>query len=302
MVTKGSRRTDRLSVLPEEEGQRIDRLVARRLGIPRSYARALVKEEHVKLDDAVPSPSRRVSAAQTVEVSWEGRALQPTPSPLPILYQDDDLVAVNKPQGMPVHPVAMADRQPTVVTALLAVAPLAGGPANRPGVVHRLDAPTTGVLVLASNEHAHRSLAEQFRQRTVDKTYLAVVEGTLDADEGTVEGRIGRDPHRPWRMAVSPAGRSATTHITVLRRADDRTLLAVHPHTGRTHQIRVHLAAIGHPVLGDRVYGAGEGLFFLHAWRLGITHPRTGKRLLLEAPPPEAFAPWLAPEGRTPPR
>ncbi len=297
MVTKGSHRTDRLSVLPEDEGQRIDRLVACRLGIPRSYARTLVKDGRVKLEGDCPQPSRRVSAGQTVEVSWEGHALQPTPHPLPILYQDDDLVAVDKPQGMPVHPVGMADRQPTVVTALLTVSTLAGGPANRPGVVHRLDAPTTGVLVLARNEPTHAALSAQFRHRTVEKTYLAVVEGEVEADEGTVEGRIGRDPHRPWKMTISPAGLSATTHITVLRRADRGTLLEVRPHTGRTHQIRVHLAAIGHPVRGDSTYGAGERPFSLHAWRLGVTHPRTGKRLVVEAPPPDYFGPWLAPGG-----
>ncbi|MFO8034663.1 MAG: RluA family pseudouridine synthase [Candidatus Bipolaricaulota bacterium] len=299
MVTKGSHRTDRLSVLPEEEGLRIDRLVARRLGIPRSHAHALVKGGQVLVEEQCPQPSRRVSAGQTVEVVWEGPGLQPTPHHLPILYQDADIVAVDKPQGMPVHPVGAADRQPTVVTALLALTTLAGGPANRPGVVHRLDAPTTGVLVLARNETSHASLSAQFRHRTVEKSYLAAVEGQVEAAEGTVEGRIGRDPHRPWKMTVSPTGRSATTHITVLHRTGGCTLLEVRPHTGRTHQIRVHLAAIGHPILGDSTYGTGNQRFLLHAWRLAITHPRRGERLLLEAPPPEAFGPWLAPKGST---
>ncbi len=295
MVTKEPYYDDRLCVLPEEEGLRVDRLVARRLLISRAHARSLVKDGRVTVAGQTPQPSARVTAGQTVDVSWEGPGLQPTPWPIPILHQDDDLIVVDKPQGIPVHPVSTADRQPTVVTALLAVTTVKGGSAERPGVVHRLDAPTTGVLVLARNEPAHASLAAQFRARTVDKTYLALVEGELEAAEGTVEGRIARDPHRPWKMTVSAAGREATTHVRVLHHEQGRTLLEVHPHTGRTHQIRVHLAAIGHPVVGDSTYGKGGDRFFLHAWRLGITHPRTGVRLLLEAPPTEAFGPWLSP-------
>jgi len=276
----------------------VDRLVARRLSISRAHARSLVDEGQVWVDGQPPQPSVRVVAGQVVEVRWEGPGLKPTPWPMTILHQDDDLIAVNKPPGMPVHPVSAADRQPTVVTAMLVVTTLRGGSAERPGVVHRLDAPTTGVLVLACNEAAHASLSAQFRERSVEKTYLAVVEGDLKAAKGTVEGRISRDPHRPWKMTVSAAGREATTHLEVLSRGDGCTLLEVHPHTGRTHQIRVHMAAIGHPVVGDNIYGRGGDSFLLHAWRLEFTHPRTGKRLQLEAPPPEPFGPWLSPIDR----
>ncbi len=299
MVTKDPHRTDRLSVLPEEDGQRIDRLLARRLRIPRSYALSLLKADQVQLQGRCPQPSQKVKEGQNIDVTWCGPGLQPTPHPLTILHHDDDLVAVDKPHGILVHPVGAADRQVTVVTALLSVTSLSGGPPLRPGVVHRLDAATTGVLVLARSETAHATLAAQFRDRTAEKAYLAVVEGELHPDEGTVEGRIARDPRRPWRMTVSPTGRSATTHIRVLRRQDGRTLLEVRPHTGRTHQIRVHLAAIGHPVVGDQLYGSGHCSFLLHSWKLGIIHPRTGEHLPLEAPPPEPFGPWFAPEGST---
>ncbi len=293
MVTKDSNRNEQLTVVPEEEGCRVDRLIATKLEISRSHAQQLITNGQVFLDGATPQPSRRVLAGQTVEINWDGGAIQPTPLPVRILHEDADLIAVDKPSGMPVHPANATDTRATLVSTLLAFTTLAGGPALRPGVVHRLDAPTSGVIVLARTEEAHAGLAAQFRARTAEKVYLAVVEGLLDAEKGTVEGRIGRDPRRPWRMAVSSAGRSARTDIRVLSRKEGKTLLEVRPWTGRTHQIRVHLAAIGHPVQGDHVYGHRGDRLMLHALRLAVTHPRTEARLQLEAFPPEPFAPWL---------
>ncbi len=292
MVTKDPYRTEQLSVHPEEEGFRVDRLIAARLEISRSHALKLINDGCVLLDGVCPQPSRRLLPGQTIEVNWDGGAIQPTPLPLSILYQDDDLISVDKPSGMPVHPANATDTRATLVSTLLAFTTLAGGPQLRPGVVHRLDAPTSGVIVLSRTEEAHTGLAAQFQDRTVEKVYLAVVEGPLEVEEGTVDGRIGRDPRQPWRMAISSNGRPARTDIRVLGRQEGKTLLEVHPWTGRTHQIRVHLAAIGHPVQGDHVYGQRGDRLMLHALRLAFTHPRTEARLQLEAPPPEPFAPW----------
>jgi 23S rRNA pseudouridine1911/1915/1917 synthase len=218
--------------------------------------------------------------------------------PLEILYEDADLVAVNKPAGMVVH--AGAGRHSgTLVNALLhhfrALSKVGG--ALRPGIVHRLDRLTSGVILVARNDAAHRNLAEQFASRRVEKVYLALVHGQIKADRGKVTSPIARDPVRRIRMTSKLSrGRSAITEYQVLQRFDKFTLLEVRIGTGRTHQIRVHLASLGHPVAGDKLYGAPAsdlGRYFLHAQRITFTSPASGERITVEAPVPAELQQYL---------
>lgn len=297
MCTGNGSRLDLFFVDEGEAGDRFDRVLARRLGISRAQARALIRSGQAHLGGRPAEPDTRVAAGAAVEVRWEGPGLTPTPFPIPIIHEDQAVVVVNKPRGLPVHPVGRMSG-PTVVTALLAHGPLAGGDPQRPGVVHRLDAPVTGALVLARTPEAYVSLVQQFKERRVKKEYLAVVEGEVEVDAGAIEGRVGRDPHEPWRMGLQTRGKEARTEFTVLARYPGRTLLLVRPITGRTHQIRLHLGAIGHPVVGDPFYGGkGTGPLFLHAWRLGFCHPSDGVWREFEAPPPPEFSGWLAGRG-----
>lgn len=283
-----------------EDGERVDRVVARRLGIPRSHAQSLLNQEAVRVGGTTPTPARRMREGEEIEVTWTGPGITPTPSSIPILYEDDALVVVDKPRGLAVHPVGHREEM-TVVSVLLARGPLASGAPGRPGVVHRLDTATTGALVLAKTSSALQALIDQFRHREVVKEYLGVVDGVVEEGGGVIEGRVGRDAGRPWRMRIGGV-KDAHTEFSVLARGQAQSLLLVRPRTGRTHQIRVHLTAIGHPVSGDPLYGHGEGPLLLHAWRLGFRHPSSGAWVQCEAVPPPEFAPLLAARGSTPPR
>ncbi|HEU68876.1 MAG TPA: RluA family pseudouridine synthase, partial [Candidatus Acetothermia bacterium] len=201
-TTSGTRR-DRILVEKGEDGERLDRLLARRLGIPRSHAQSLLTQGAVQIEGKGPSPARRMKAGEEIEVVWGGPGIAPTPYPIPILYEDEDIVVVDKPRGLAVHPVGHRPGM-TVVSILSARGPLAPGAPRRPGVVHRLDAATTGVLVLAKSPRALHGLGEQFRNRVVKKEYLAAVRGDVEAEAGTIEGRVGRDAAQPWRMRVAP--------------------------------------------------------------------------------------------------
>ena len=228
--------------------------------------------------------------------------------PLNIVYEDDDLAVVNKPAGMVVH-VGAGVRSGTLVNALLHhIGRLArAGGDLRPGIVHRLDRMTSGLVIVAKNDAAHRNLSGQFKSREVRKTYLALVHGRVDAGSGEIGAPVGRDPRRRIRMRTSGvAARAAQTEYAVRQRFQHFTLLEVHPLTGRTHQIRVHLASIGHPVVGDTLYGAPSRLRigcreeqtldrnFLHAAAIGFRHPRSGEALAFEAPLPEELKQFLA--------
>jgi 23S rRNA pseudouridine1911/1915/1917 synthase len=220
---------------------------------------------------------------------------EPEAIPLTILYEDDDLIVINKASGMTVHPGA-GHREHTLVNALLHhCSTLSGiGGKERPGIVHRLDKETSGCLVAAKNDVAHRELSKQFTARTVDKIYLALVAGQLRKQTGLIENKIGRHPVHRQRMSVtSPRGRAAKTEYRVLRSSEEASLVECKLHSGRTHQIRVHLHHLGNPVLGDKIYGPRFAKDFprqmLHAWKLGFLHPRTGEWKHFEAPLPDDF-------------
>ena len=219
--------------------------------------------------------------------------LRPENIPLDIVYEDDDVIVINKPQGMVVHPAPGHDEH-TLVNALLYHCPLSTiNGTFRPGIVHRIDKDTSGLLMVAKNDKAHRSLAKQLKDKTNIREYVALVHGRIAEDEGTINAPIGRSLKYRKKQAVVKDGRNAVTHFEVLKRYRDYTLVKCILETGRTHQIRVHMKYIGHPLVGDPLYGPkktikGNGQF-LHAGKLGFVHPTTGKLLIFEAPLPKIF-------------
>ena len=219
--------------------------------------------------------------------------LRPENIPLDIVYEDDDVIVINKPQGMVVHPAPGHDEH-TLVNALLYHCPLSTiNGTFRPGIVHRIDKDTSGLLMVAKNDKAHRSLAKQLKDKTNIREYVALVHGRIAEDEGTINAPIGRSLKDRKKQAVVKDGRNAVTHFEVLKRYRDYTLVKCILETGRTHQIRVHMKYIGHPLVGDPLYGPkktikGNGQF-LHAGKLGVVHPTTGKLLIFEAPLPKIF-------------
>ena len=293
------------SIVPaESEGERLDVFAARAAGVTRSRAGALIREGRVCVDGEARAKAGFVlkgGMAVRVEVPEAApAAAQPEDIALDILYQDEDLAVVFKPSGMVVHPAAGNERG-TLVNALLArLDNLSGiGGEIRPGIVHRIDKDTSGLLLVAKNDMAHLSLSEQIRAHTVQRAYRAIVIGGFKAGEGTVDGPIGRHPTDRKRMTIVPNGREARTHWTVLEPLRGATLIEARLTTGRTHQIRVHMASIGHPVLGDPVYGPKKSPYpvaggqLLHAFRIGFEHPRTGEHMLFEAEPEPRFTQWL---------
>jgi 23S rRNA pseudouridine1911/1915/1917 synthase len=259
----------------------------------------LIESDHVRLDGAAAKPAAKVRRGQRVEITVPPRApvaLTQQDIPLDIVYEDDALMVINKPAGLTVHPGA-GRSSGTLVNAIASRVPqlLTLGGGLRPGIVHRLDKDTSGLLVVAKTEGALRSLQEQVSARTVRRTYLALVHGIVPAGEGTVDAPIGRHPRHRTRMAVVPRGRAATTRYRVLERLPDATLVEANLVTGRTHQIRVHFAHLGHPIVGDPVYGGrggdpGIGRQALHAFRLQFRHPDSGREMAFEAAPPPDFA------------
>jgi len=282
-----------LTIDSEHAGRRLDRFLADAdPEISRSKVQRDIRDGRVSVSGEVTrQPAHRLR--ENDEIVWEiaDRApLIPLPIPLDVLYEDEHLVVVDKPAGLVVHPGAGTE-SPTLVEGLLAdrTLPPSDDPV-RPGIVHRLDKETSGVILVAKTSTALAHLQRQFAARSVEKTYLAVVHGVIAEGEGTIDAPIGRDPARPWRMCVRSRGRAARTDFRVLHRLRDSTLLLVRPHTGRTHQVRVHLQYIGHPVQGDPIYGdARRRRLMLHAWRIAVQHPETGKSLRFEAPIPAEF-------------
>lgn len=290
-----------------DAGKRLDVFLQEHLPeYSRSRLQDWIKAGRVRVNGAGERPSSRLRGGEAVEV--EPAALLPLKAyaedlPIEILYQDAEVIAVNKPAGMVVH--AGAGRHSgTLVNALLHhFGSLAkGGGEERPGIVHRLDRFTSGVLLVARTDAAHRSLAAQFAGRTVEKVYLALVHGRVKADQGRIEKPISRDPARRLRMTARRGeGRAAITEYRVLERFAGFTYLEVRIRTGRTHQIRAHFASIGHPVAGDRLYGAPAATAglpplertFLHAHRVGFAHPATGAPVTVESPLAAELAAWM---------
>jgi 23S rRNA pseudouridine1911/1915/1917 synthase len=317
-------RSETLHVATEEDGARLDRVLAARLGeLSRSRHKALILSGRVTVDAAtIRDPSYRVNAGSTISLELPPAAeaaIGPENIPLAIVYEDDELIVIDKPAGFVVHPAA-GNRTGTLVNALIAHcgASLSGiGGERRPGIVHRLDKDTSGLLVVAKTDRAHHALARQFadhgRTLPLRRGYLAFAWGAPERPRGTIETSIGRHPHAREKMAVRRNGREAITHWEVLERYPGArgtpvaSLLACRLDTGRTHQIRVHLASIGHPLLGDEVYGPGfktkasllapparEALASLarqalHAYLLAFEHPTTGKILEFRSELPDDF-------------
>ena len=299
--------SEEIVVQESETGERLDTFLAGKTGITRSQIQALIKKGYVFVNATNAHQNYRIKLHDRISLSVpdkETEGLIPESIPIDILYKDASLVVVNKPPGMVVYPAA-GHRSGTLMNALSyqyrdLSAP--GGPL-RPGIVHRLDKDTSGVIVIACNNHAYYDLIEQFKKRTINRRYLALVYGNLRDDKGKILQNIGRSDSDRKRMSTrSRRGKEAVTKWKVLKRLRDATFIEVKLGTGRTHQIRVHFASIGHPVLGDRTYGkktdvtvkGKEKIFFprqmLHAELLGFTHPETGEYLEFSSPMPEDMA------------
>jgi len=283
------------TVKETQSGLRLDRYLAMNMpNISRSAIQRLIRDAHVTVGKrVVTQPSLHVRPNQTISCDVpEEEHLIAQEIALDILYEDDSIVVVNKQPGLVVHPGA-GQNETTLVEGLLVGRrlPIDDDPV-RPGIVHRLDKDTSGTIVVAKTPLALRALKEQFAQRAVHKLYLAQVEGIIREEEGMIDAPIGRDPANPRRMAINPSGRSAQSEFRVLDRSDSYTLLMVRLRTGRTHQIRIHMRYIGHPIIGDALYGSARQStrLMLHAWRLGFTHPQSGKYVSFTAPIPAEFA------------
>ena len=294
----------KLTAASGDAGRRLDLFVAERVPeLSRTRIQELIRGGNVRVDGRMARVSHRVAASETIEIEVLPRpapVAMPEDLPLDVLCMDDDFVIVNKRAGMVVHAGASHSRG-TLVNALMhRLGNLSStGGALRPGIVHRLDRETSGAMVVARNDKAHEHLAEQFRSRNVRKIYLALVHGKMQRDSGTITLPISRDPRRRTRMTARAAkGRHARTDWRVIARLDRCVLVEAVLHTGRTHQIRAHFAAIGHPVVGDTLYGAPRGLRagkrdlpllprnFLHAARIGFSHPSSGAWVEVRAPLP----------------
>jgi 23S rRNA pseudouridine1911/1915/1917 synthase len=320
-----------LSVTPDDGGKRLDQLLAARLDVSRARVQQLISENKILVNDAPAKASLKLRGGERVSVlGWAARPpLRAIAEdiPLDIVYEDDDLAIINKAAGMMVHAGAGATgpngedqrNRGTLVNALLhhfATLSAVGGE-MRPGIVHRLDKETSGLIIVAKNDEAHRKLAAQFAKREVKKTYIALVHGWPKKDRGTISASISRDPVRRIRMTTrGTGGRDAISHYSVVRRLDTAfgkfTLVEVKIDTGRTHQIRVHMASLGHAVVGDTLYGAPREIRarrgratdeggaislprnFLHAAQLELVHPRTGERIALTSPLPPELEAFLA--------
>jgi 23S rRNA pseudouridine1911/1915/1917 synthase len=290
-------------------GERLDLALARLLGLSRSKAVEVIDAGGVRINGRVVGKSARLEPDSELTVDLaviEPESLPAKAEPVPglaVLYEDDEIIVVDKPAGVASHP-SPGWTGPTVTGGLTAAGHhlSASGPAERQGVVHRLDVGTTGVMVLAKSDRAYTSLKAQFKERTVEKEYHAVVQGHLDPLEGTIDAPVGRHPGADYKFAVVRDGRPSVTHYSTLEAFPHASLVEVHLETGRTHQIRVHMSAMRHPCVGDMTYGADPVLAkrvgldrqWLHAHRLEFTHPGSGERVAFTSEYPEDLATALA--------
>jgi 23S rRNA pseudouridine1911/1915/1917 synthase len=303
----------RFVVDEDEDGRRADVVVADRAGVTRTLAQRALRGGDVTVGGEVVRPGRRLAAGELVAGAVPAPTFAPPePEDIPVVvrYEDDRVLVVSKPAGLVTHPARGHDTG-TLVNALLGRGgALAGLGTTRPGIVHRLDKDTSGLLLVAKDDAAHAHLVAALRARQVERRYLALIRGRPAAPSGTVDAPVGRHPRHRKLMAVVPEGRPAVTHYRTVAASDEVTLVDVSLETGRTHQIRVHLSHLGHPVVGDRAYGGrGEpatrlGLDrpFLHSWRLAFPHPDGGRRVDVADPLPDELGAALAAAGLRPPR
>lgn len=297
---------EEFELICEKPGERIDLFLSGKMeNLSRSYIQKLIKDGNLSVNGAAVKPNYKVARGDSICVRIPGPEVLdvlPENIPLDILYEDDDILVVNKPKGMVVHP-APGHSSHTLVNAVLYHCgnELSGiNGVIRPGIVHRIDKDTTGSLVICKNDRAHQILAEQLKEHSITRKYHAIVHGNFREDSGTVNASIGRHPTDRKKMSTkSSSGRPAVTHYRVLERFGNYTYIECELETGRTHQIRVHMSSIGHPILGDSVYGPSKCPFSLqgqtlHAKILGFRHPATGEYVEFDAPLPEYFVRLLS--------
>ena len=286
-----------------EKSERLDVYLSEKLDKTRSAIKKLIEDKNVTVNGKVEKAGKTLKEGDEITVILPDPVkldLEAENIPLDIIYQDEDIAIINKPQGMTVH-AGNGVHGSTLVNALLYHLDSLSGINGviRPGIVHRIDKDTSGLLVVAKNDAAHVSLSEQIKNKTCRRIYLALVEGVIKENDGVIDTFIGRSDKNRTMMAVKQDGRRAVTHYKVIRRYKDYTLMEFSLETGRTHQIRVHTKHLGHPVVGDPVYGYKTQKFklngqLLHAFRLELTHPRSGERMTFEAPLPDYFQAVLA--------
>ena len=283
-----------------DKGKRLDIYIAENFNeLSRTMIKKLIESNNILVNDKSEKVSYKVQANDNISIDIpeaKETKLKAQEIPLDIIYEDSDIIVVNKPKGMVVHP-ANGNPGGTLVNAILAICKnsLSGiGGELRPGIVHRLDKDTSGLIIVAKNDNAHINMSEQIKERNVKKTYIALVRGNVPEEEATINMPIGRSTKDRKKMAVTKNGKQAITHFKVLKRYSKYTLLEIKIETGRTHQIRVHMAEIGYPVVGDAVYSNGKNEFgiegqMLHAYKLEFMHPITNKHMELTAPLPQYF-------------
>ncbi len=287
-------------VSDKEAGKRLDIFLSKNLfSISRSMIKKLIKNNMILVNNTPKFPHYTIKKGEIIKViipEPEKNVIEPVEMDLDIIYEDEDLLVINKPPGLPVHPAA-GHKNDTLVNALLAYMNKSGnlstiGGVERPGIVHRLDKDTSGVLLIAKNDHTHLNLSQQFQNREVNKLYEAIVKGTIKKDKGKIEKSIVRHPVNRKKFITSETGRESLTYYEVIDRKDESTWVRLIPKTGRTHQLRVHCVSIGHPIIGDPIYSRKADRYkslALVAKRITITHPRLGKRMTFIAAYPEHF-------------
>ena len=286
-------------IVVDIENMRLDTYIASKYDISRTMVQKLIEEGNVLVNEKEKKISYKVQIGDNIKINIpkpQETNIKPENIPIDIVYEDNDIIVVNKPKGMVVHP-ANGNSDGTLVNAIMAICKgsLSGiGGEIRPGIVHRLDKDTSGLLIIAKNDRAHVNMSNQIKNREVKKIYIALVRGNVNEEEATINMPIGRSTKDRKKMAVRKDGKEAITHFKVLKRYSKYTLLEVKIDTGRTHQIRVHMSEIGHPIIGDTAYSNGKNEFsvsgqMLHAKSLDFKHPKTGKDMHLEADLPQYF-------------
>ena len=289
----------KLVLQKNDEGIRLDKIIANKIDLSRSMIQKLIEDENIKVNGKLEKTSYKVKENDIITIKIEEPKdieIKPENIPLNIVFEDSDILVINKQKGLVVHP-GNGNKDGTLVNAIMAYCKdsLSGiGGEIRPGIVHRIDKDTSGLLIIAKNDKSHINISNQIKEHKVKKTYIALVRGVIKENEATIDMPIGRSTKDRTKMAVSKNGKNAVTHIKVLKRYDKFTLIEVNIETGRTHQIRVHMAEIGYPIVGDYVYSNGKNPFgvegqMLHSKRLEFVHPTTNEKLILEAELPDYF-------------